>query len=116
MPRLYIIGPATGYPNDNLEAFEEARDTLISCGYQVDIPHDYVNEGEDWQQCMRRSITAMLALDQNSKPVYDGVALLKDWKESRGALVEWYVASMLHIPYGTVSEWQAAIVSVGDVA
>ena len=96
--RLYIIGPVTGHPNDNREAFEKAREDLEAAGYQVDIPHDYVNEGEDWQQCMRRSITAMLALDHKSKPVYDGVAMLPGWDKSKGATIERDIAVALSIP------------------
>lgn len=38
MKRLYLIGPVTGKPNDNREAFEEASARLEAEGYAVDIP------------------------------------------------------------------------------
>lgn len=98
MRRLYLIGPVTGKPNDNREAFEEASARLEVDGYAVDIPHVYTNLGEDWGFCMRRSITAMLAIDHKGDSLFDGVAMLDGWEESEGAKIEKQVAEALGIP------------------
>lgn len=98
MKRLYLIGPVTGKPNDNREAFEEAAVRLEADGYIVNIPHDYVNLGEDWGFCMRRSITAMLTIDHSGASFFDGIAMLDGWKNSRGAKIEKQVAEVLGIP------------------
>lgn len=98
MRRLYLIGPVTGKPNDNREAFEEASARLEADGYAVDIPHAYTNLGEDWGFCMRRSITAMLAIDHKGNSLFDGVAILDGWEESEGAKIEKQVAEALGIP------------------
>lgn len=103
--RLYLIGPITGKPEDNRRAFENARKTLEDNGYQVDIPHDYTNIGEDWQFCMRRSITAMLGINHKGVAHYDGVAMLMGWRRSKGAKIEHDLAEALGIPCKPWREW-----------
>lgn len=99
-PSLYIIGPVTGKAHDNKAAFEEARLTLKADGFLCAIPHDYINEGTDWNTAMRISITAMLSLEHGirNKPAFDGVAMLDGWEESEGAKIEKQVAESLGIP------------------
>lgn len=96
-PRLYLIGPVTGKPNDNRKAFDDAAARLEADGYAVDIPHAYTNIGEGWDFCMRRSITAMLSIDHKGISFYDGVAMLDGWEESKGATLEKQVAEALGI-------------------
>lgn len=96
--RLYIIGPVTGKQNDNRKTFDAAAARLEADGYAVDIPHEYTNLGEDWNFCMRRSITAMLSIDHKGISFYDGVAMLDGWEESKGATLEKQVAEALGIP------------------
>lgn len=98
MKRIYLIGPVTGKPNDNRAAFYEAAARLEEDGYAVDMPHAYTNLGEDWGFCMRRSITAMLAIDHKSASLFDGIAMLDGWEESRGTLLEKHIAEALGIP------------------
>lgn len=98
MRRLYLIGPVTSKPNDNRQAFEKAATRLEADGYAVDIPHAYTNLGEDWGFCMRRSITAMLTIDHNGSSLFDGVAMLDGWEESKGAKIEKQLAESLGIP------------------
>lgn len=98
MRRLYLIGPVTGKPNDNRQAFEEAAAHLEADGYAVDIPHAYTNLGECWGFCMRRSITAMLAIDHKGDSLFDGVAMLDGWEKSEGAKIEKQLAEALGIP------------------
>lgn len=100
MNSLYIIGPVTGKPNGNKEAFVSARRALKADGYLCAIPHDYINKGTDWGTAMRISITAMLSMEHGikNKPAFDGVAMLDGWEESEGAKIEKQVAEALGIP------------------
>lgn len=98
-PRLYLIGPVTGLPNDNLQAFKEARSTLKADGYECDIPHHYIEQGTEWSRAMRISIRQMLATDgQSTIPLYDGIAMLDGWEDSVGATLERDIAKALDIP------------------
>lgn len=45
IPRLYLIGPVTGKPNDNRETFRAVRAILRKDGYECDCPHHYIEQG-----------------------------------------------------------------------
>ena len=77
IPRLYLIGPVTGKPNDNRETFRAVRAILRKDGYECDCPHHYIEQGTEWGRAMRTSIRQMLANDgQSTIPLYDGIAML----------------------------------------
>ena len=42
---LYVIGPVTGRPDDNFEAFGAASDKLFEAGCHPCIPHEFVPKG-----------------------------------------------------------------------
>ncbi len=100
MASLYVIGPVTGRPRGNKEAFVSARRALKADGHICAIPHDYIDEGTGWSTAMRTSIAAMLSLEygHKSKPAFDGIALLDGWEESKGAKIEKQLAEALGIP------------------
>lgn len=95
--RLYVAGPVTGRINYNQDSFEIAKKQLEKSGHEVIIPHDYIEKDMDWTTAMRVSITLLLRCE--------GVALLPDWKTSKGAAIEWGVAYDLGIPSKIVNEW-----------
>ena len=83
MARLYLIGPVTGKPNNNLEEFERVRKLLEAQGHQVDIPHDFVDQRVCWQSAMLVSIHKLTAYEPHLhhepykyRPYYGGVAML----------------------------------------
>lgn len=95
--RVYVIGPVSGFPCLNREAFEEAARALRGAGHFPSIPHRNVPPDAEWPDAMRRSIRAMLRCN--------GVARLPDWRSSRGARIESRLALDLGMPVKDVAEW-----------
>lgn len=98
-----MIGPVTGIENDNRDAFESARESLMATGAfdEVRIPHDYIPEGTCWSDAMRISVGNLVG--------FDAVAVLDGSERSRGARLERHVAREIGIECRTLSEW------LGDV-
>lgn len=102
--RLYIIGPVSGHENDNIDAFEEARDRLKAAGHKATIPHEKIPAGTPWRQAMRMSIRELLSL-WKGEPRYEGVAELPGVFGSKGARCERGICEQLGIPHKPVDEW-----------
>jgi hypothetical protein len=94
--RVYLSGKITGDP-DYKTKFGAAEFYLKQAGYDVSSPASLnIPEGE-WQYAMRRALILMLASD--------GVALLPDWKESKGACIEARLAADVGIPVKPLEQW-----------
>lgn len=96
--RLYVCGPMTGLPEHNFPAFREAAAKLVEAGYKVTDPselgqHDYW----EWADYLKRDIPELLKCD--------GVALLPGWHHSKGAGLEYLIATDLGMPTHGVPEW-----------
>jgi Domain of unknown function (DUF4406) len=97
--RLYIAGPMTGLTQLNYPAFNAAEAALRTAG------HDPINpartEGREdcasWLDYMRASLRDLADAD--------GVALLPDWKTSRGARLEEHIARALCLPTREIDAW-----------
>lgn len=88
--KLYVIGKVTGIDADNKPKFESVRAHLIAAlGCEVEIPHDTIISGTGWAEAMRQSIARMATAD--------GVAMLEDWTESPGAMLEFEIASAMAV-------------------
>ncbi len=98
MPKLYISGPMTGIKEHNYPAFFKAERKLLAAGYEVSNPAQYVAKfGETWEDCLRRDIKDLMDCQ--------GVAILKGWGDSRGALLETDIARRLNMPILPVKQW-----------
>ncbi len=93
---VYISGPMSGYLNLNFPAFFAKEDELIEAGYKVINPARLnppkpvdVSEDEYWQQCMKRDVVELMRADL--------IVLLKGWQKSRGAVIEYDLATKLGI-------------------
>jgi hypothetical protein len=96
--KLYICGRITG--DDNYRAkFLEAENTLCEAGFHPVNPATLVPANTDWNQAMKKAVGFMLQCD--------GVALLADWKNSRGAKIEKRLAMEIDIPVMPVDRWLA---------
>jgi hypothetical protein len=100
--KIYIAGPMTGIPDLNFPAFHAEAARLRVLGYEVINPAE-INGGADelvataamnaqqyqvhYRKCMANDIAALLACD--------GIALLPNWKASRGAKLEHHIAETL---------------------
>ncbi|WP_220816190.1 DUF4406 domain-containing protein [Pseudomonas paralcaligenes] len=93
--RIYLAGPMTGIPLDNYPAFNTAAARLRAQGYHVENPAENPRQ-DSWEAYMRQSIRQMLTCDL--------VAFLPGWAESRGALLERYVAHQVGLQLISASQ------------
>lgn len=95
--KLYISGPVTGRPNRNTQNFHQVKRALIDAGYQTECPVDNIPENAPRDISMRLCVATICGCD--------GIALLDDWYESKGATMEVAVAGMLGIEVRMASRW-----------
>lgn len=86
----YVSGPMSGYDDLNFPAFDKAAVELRAQGKEVvnptELPH---NEDltKDWEFYIREDLKALLHCDE--------IAMLPNWRESRGATLEHHIAEAL---------------------
>jgi len=80
----------SGLPDLNFPAFNAEADRLRALGFQVVNPADLSVEGASWVQCMRVDLAALLTCD--------AVAMLPGWEHSKGATLEFVIATELDMP------------------
>lgn len=85
--RVYLSGRITGLPDLGMKQFEDAANHLRQLGYAVFNPHELNGPELDWKKCMVNDIRILTGCD--------AIALLDNWKESRGAKLELLIAVML---------------------
>lgn len=97
--KIYVAGPMTGLPGHNLEAFDAADRVLSALGYVVINParHNRAHPGESWEKYMRLAILDVM--------MAQGVALLNGWEASKGAKLEWRIATTLGLPVFELKRW-----------
>jgi hypothetical protein len=97
--KIYISGKITGDPYYAIK-FRSAEHPLEKAGYAPVNPCLVVPaDCESWTEAMKLALRAML--------VCDGVALLPDWKKSKGAKIEERLAREIGIPVKPLAEWIA---------
>lgn len=103
MTTIYIAGPMTGHPNCNREAFHAAADRLRAVGYHVINPAETPQPSKEpsWEDWAKASLKRMLYAD--------AIALLPGWHKSRGASLEYHVATRLGMSDSTVEGWLNAM-------
>ena len=88
---VYIAGKITGLtPEEYRSIFNSCRDWLshnIWNGYQIITPTDLCEDDWDWSTCMEICVNAL----KKCVAVY----FLPNWKESKGATCERYIATAL---------------------
>ena len=98
--RIYLAGPMTGLPEYNYPAFHAEAARLRGLGFHVENPAE--NQAPacgTWEGYMRIALRQMLKCD--------AVAFLPGWAESRGALLERYIAQQVGlatVPVSVLSE------------
>jgi len=87
--KLYIAGKITGLVyEDALRKFAEAEAMLTRLGHEpVNPMRENPGIDLDWAEYMKRDIPLLLKCD--------GIFLLPDWAESRGAVLEHHIAREL---------------------
>lgn len=94
--KLYVSGPMTGLPNNNVLAFNKATKKLRKKGFKVVNPAE-LDSGEPcrtWVACLRRDLKWLVTCDM--------IATLPGWKKSKGATLEVHVGKQLSFPIHSV--------------
>jgi hypothetical protein len=94
--KLYLCGKITGDTNYRAK-FLDAENKLHEAGFYPVNPAACIPSNKDWNHAMRTAIRLMLQCD--------GVALLPDWKQSKGAKIEERLARELGIEVKAGKEW-----------
>lgn len=87
--RIYIAGPMSGHADCNFPAFHAAAERLARAGWKVFNPAENFGGRKD----LPREV--YLRLDLSMLAQCDAIALLPGWEDSRGAKLEYMVASEL---------------------
>lgn len=88
MKRLYVAGPMTGLPEFNFPAFHAAAAALRARGFEVENPAENpAPPCGSWLAYMRMAVVQVAKVD--------GLILLPGWEQSRGARVEFALATGL---------------------
>lgn len=105
--RAYISGKISGIPNGNKSLFETWEHRLQDKGYMVLNPHricDHLDpKTTSWEEYMRVNVPEMLKADK--------VVLLPNWKDSEGAIWEFFVATRFGIPVLDATTMQTPVLS-----
>lgn len=86
--KIYLSGKITG--NDNyLQDFEKAEKEMAALGFTVVNPTKIVtfDKNKKWRDYMKEDIKALVDCD--------AIFLLKNWRDSRGARLEYEIAHSL---------------------
>lgn len=96
MKRTYIAGPMTGLPDLNFPAFHAAAAYLRGLGYPVESPAEInADPAAGWVECMKLDIVALVQCER--------IYLLHGWQLSRGARLEFDIATALSLD--VVFQW-----------
>lgn len=99
MQTIYLIGPMTGLPDFNHEAFNSAASRLRNAGYRVVNPTENgLLTDAPWISHMRKDIADMVN-------ACDAVATLPGFEASKGAIIEICLAAGLGFRVHTVQQW-----------
>ncbi len=102
--RVYIAGPINGKPNGNQEAFQLRAEELEAQGHEPvnpwDIPPDHNGPctGDPVDHEPTHRYGCYMRKDLEALMTCDAISLLPGWVHSRGASVEYSVASILGMP------------------
>jgi hypothetical protein len=81
----YIAGPMRGYPNNNLEAFEAARNALVARGFDAVTPVDVCGSHAGDHVIERCLAADMEFIVQKGT---EGIIVLPGWQRSKGTNAE----------------------------
>lgn len=96
--KLYIAGPMSGLPDSNYPSFNLAEELLTQAGYEIENPARNVNPNpEDYLEWLRLGIKQLIQCN--------GVAYLSGFGQSKGAMMELYIANVLKMEIRSVLEW-----------
>jgi hypothetical protein len=98
--KLYLCGRITG-DDDYRAKFLDAENRLYEAGYHPVNPAARIPPDTGWNLAMKKALGLMLQCD--------GVALLDDWMDSKGANIEVDLAIKIGVPIKPIREWEKAM-------
>ena len=122
VPYAYVAGPMRGIPKFNFPAFDEARDLLVSQGYNVISPADIDRAGNPEADntakvdvtdqtlfCFRDfwALYFIRKIDQGQ----NSIVMLRNYERSTGATAEYGVAKWLGLKLREIGEFYGAQIS-----
>lgn len=96
---IYISGPMSGLPDDNKPSFNAAAKLLRSQGHKVISPAEIEVPEPSWVNYLKEDIRQLLDADT--------IVMLPGWRNSRGAMLEHYIATALGIPVKIIEGFEA---------
>lgn len=90
---LYLAGQMTGKPNYNYDKFHTKANELRESGYVIYNPAESLGGDQDQSKSWYLSHDIVTIVN-----VCDGMALLDDWVNSKGATLEVHVADSISMP------------------
>lgn len=97
LPRLYLSGQMNGLPDNGYPLFNAKAKILRDKGYDVVNPAENPDM-PSWEDYLRIDIANMLSCD--------AIAIFPNWRNSRGATLELYIAQQLKMPVYCVETMQ----------
>lgn len=97
----YIAGPMTGIPEYNFPAFMQAQNKLEQEGWGVFNPAEHdIKTGfnPETDAPTKEFLEAAMRWDVESIMRSDAIFMLPGWRESTGAVAEFWLAMWRHIP------------------
>lgn len=86
--KLYLAGPMSGIPDLNFPLFHSEAARLRAIGFEIINPAEInLDPHANWGDCMRADIPQLLTCE--------GIAMLPNWHNSKGARLEWHIAVSL---------------------
>jgi len=105
--KVYLSGPITGKPNDNIEEFEKYKQKFKNLNYEVVNPHDlFTREFVDDlnRKLENKDITfeeyhgTFMRTDIKAMMDCDFIAVLNGYENSKEANIEVYIARNINMP------------------
>jgi hypothetical protein len=91
MKKIYISGKITGIEAQAAQLFEQAETDIRNAGFEPVNPMKLNhNHDKSWESYMKADLKALLDCD--------GIFMLNNWTDSKGALIELDLALKLKIP------------------
>ena len=103
MLRIYIMGPMSGHPDHNRDAFYCAADMIEERGFIPINPHEYEEPGmpDEPQDRMYRRV---MPGDIERLSTCDYVLALPGWETSKGSALESHAADLMGIDVLTLDD------------
>lgn len=111
--KYYLAGPMTGLPDYNFPMFEKVANYLRDIGIDVASPHE-IDHGETPETKGQLPYGVYIRAGLKMLLECDGIIMLPNWKDSKGAKIELYVANACDMQLFKFHEETGHVVTLSD--